>query len=202
MIKNAFCCVLFSSGTPMLLYGDEVMRTQKGNNNAYCQDNELTWFNWDDLGRHSDIFEFYKKAISFRKAYPILRRRRFFTGEGKAGNSVPDVLWFGKHLDMPHWHSPKLKTVAYQLAGSQAHSSPEDYYLFLVFNMHHQGAVISLPKHEDLKWYRLIDTSRGPGDDFRFPGKEKALKNQEKHHCDARSVVALLGERHLTGIKK
>lgn len=196
MIKNAFCCLLFSSGTPMFLYGDEVMRTQKGNNNAYCQDNELTWLDWDDVKRNSGMLEFVKKAISFRKTYPILRRRRFFTGQAKNGDDIPDISWFGKHLDVPDWDNPKSRTLCYLLAGKEVPSAPGDYYLFVAFNMHYRGISVAMPKYEGLKWYRLIDTSQKSGEDFRTDKKEKLLRKQDIHYCNARSVSVFLGERH------
>ena len=82
LIKNYICYLLFSCGTPMILGGDEFMRTQRGNNNAYCQDNEISWFQWDEVEKNWDIFDFFKKAIAFEKRYTILQRRKFFLGDG------------------------------------------------------------------------------------------------------------------------
>ena len=179
----------------MLLYGDEVWRTQQGNNNAYCQDNALTWFCWDDVARNSDIGEFCKKVVSFRKSYPILRARRFLSGQDKDGDNIPDISWFGKHLDKPLWSSPRLRTLCYLLAGNEAPSAPGHYYLFVVFNMHHRGTLVELPRIEGLNWYRLIDTSRKATEDFRIDSKEKRLRQQAKHYFNARSVSVFLGER-------
>jgi isoamylase len=191
MIKNALCCLLFSSGTPMILYGDEVMRTQKGNNNSYCQDNELTWFNWDDINHHKDILEFCSKAIAFRKGSSILRCRRFFIGE--TGSNTPDIIWFGKHLDAPNWDNPKLKLICYELSGQIA-SPTEKCYLFLVFNMQHRASYVDLPQHEEMEWYRLVDTSlQRSAQDFLSYDKRKLLRLQDRHYCAARSVNILLG---------
>lgn len=198
MVKNALCCLMFSAGTPMLLYGDEICRTQKGNNNAYCQDNELTWLNWEADGDNAEVLEFCKKAIAFRKKYPILRHKRFFDGEHKEGGMMPDISWFGRHRDTPRWNSPKLKTLSYLLSGHEAPSEEGHYFLFVVLSMHHRGTVIDLPKYEGLVWYRLIDTSRRPGEDFRSGRKEKLLRNQEKHYCKAYSVNVFLGESRST----
>lgn len=195
MMKNALCALLFSSGTPMILYGDEVARTQKGNNNGYCQDNELTWFDWNALESNADLLSFCKKAIAFRKTYAMLRHKRFFTGQGRASEAIPDISWFGKHRDTPNWEKPKLKTLCYLLAGNEAPSAVGHYYLFVIFNMHHRGMVIDLPRHEGFNWYRLIDTSRKPGKDFRVDRKEKFLRNQDKYHCSAYSVNVFLGEK-------
>jgi len=193
MIKNALCCLLFSSGTPMILFGDEVMRTQKGNNNAYCQDNEFSWLNWDNLKQHPDILDFCIKAIAFRKSCPILRRRRFFKGENTNASNIPDIAWFGRRLDPPHWERPLLKTICYQLAGHEAPSIVGEYHIFFVFNMNYRAAVVHLPHFEGLRWYRLVDTSQHPGEDFRSYDKRRLLRRQDRHYCAGRSITVLWG---------
>ncbi|MDD4939786.1 MAG: glycogen debranching protein GlgX [Candidatus Omnitrophica bacterium] len=192
MIKNALICLMFSSGTPMILYGDEVMRTQGGNNNAYCQDNEWTWFNWNDVMKNGEILDFFKKAVSFRMTNPVLMRRRFFTGTAQSEDGIPDISWFGRHLNTPNWDSPKLKTLCYQLAVSKIVPSEGNYYLFLVFNMHYRRVVVYFPRHEGLKWYRLVDTSRKTADDFRIEKMGKLLRNQSGHNCEERSVSVFI----------
>jgi len=193
MIKNALCCLFFSSGTPMILYGDELMRTQKGNNNIYCQDNDLSWLNWDNIKQYPDILDFCTKAIAFRKSCPILRRRRFFKGENTNGQDVPDISWFGRHLDTPHWERPMLKTICFQLAGHEAPSVVGEYHLFFVFNMNYRAAVVHLPQFEGLKWYRLVDTSQKSGEDFRSYDKRRLLRRQDRHYCAGRTVNILWG---------
>ncbi len=195
MMKNAFCCLLFSSGTPMILYGDEVMRTQKGNNNAYCQDNELTWLNWKDIKNNEGIFDFCSKAINFRKSYGVLSRNEFFTGQKKEGDDYPDIAWFNRHLQEPNWSSHKVRTLCYQLPNSEIVSKNKHTFLFLVFNMNYRGTTIDLPRHEGFRWARIIDTSRKSGDDFLMHKKEKLLRQQKKHYCNARSVSVFWGEQ-------
>ena len=85
----------------MILGGDEFQRTQKGNNNTYCQDNDLSWINWDLLNSSKDIFEFTKKLIAVRKKYPVLRTKRFLTGEDRDKDGVPDISWFDTDWDNP-----------------------------------------------------------------------------------------------------
>jgi isoamylase len=193
LIKNALCCLFLSAGTPMMLYGDEILRSQKGNNNAWCQDNPLTWFDWTLLTKNSWAFEFCKKTIAFRKRYSILRRRRFFTGLDH-GDEVPDIMWFDRNLKGPKWDSAKLKTLCFQLKVGESAALESSYYLFFIFHMHYRGSRIHLPMHEAKKWYRVIDTSYKPGKDFLEPGREKYLRNQQEHYCEARSVVILLGK--------
>ena len=191
MIKNALCCLLFSSGTPMILYGDECMRSQKGNNNAYCQDNELSWLNWDNFKQCPDIFDFFVKAINFRKNCPLLRRRRFFSGENKPGNSTPDISWFGRNLDTPQWDNPLLRTICYQLAGHEAPFVVGEYHLFFIFNMSQDATEVQLPQFKGLKWYQLADTSQKPGEDFLSYDKRRLLPSQDKHSCAGRTVNIL-----------
>ncbi|MDE2222071.1 MAG: glycogen debranching protein GlgX [Candidatus Omnitrophica bacterium] len=191
MVKNALSCLMFSAGTPMLLFGDEMMRTQKGNNNAYCQDNELGWLDWNNLKIYPDIFDFCIRSVQFRRTCPLLRRRRFFSGENKQGSPTPDISWFGRKLDAPRWNKPLLKTICYQLAGHEAPFIIGDYYLFFIFNMNHRAAVVHLPQFEGLKWYRLVDTSQRPGEDFRTYEKRRLLRRQDRHYCAGRTVNVL-----------
>lgn len=194
MAKNTFCCLLFSSGTPMISGGDEFMRTQKGNNNVWCQDNELSWFNWRFGEQNSEILEFCKKAIAFRKLHSILERRVFFTGKDTNGDQIPDIVWFNRKLKSPKWDSIKLKTICFQLDAGEEPSKTGDYRLFFIFNAHYRGSRVYLPQHQGKKWYRVINTSRKAGDDFYPLGKEKLLRGQERYCCASRSVVVLLGK--------
>ncbi|MDD5762596.1 MAG: glycogen debranching protein GlgX, partial [bacterium] len=109
LAKNHACLLLFSSGTPMILGGDEFLRTQGGNNNAYCQDNPISWFDWGEVERNADMVAFFRKAIAFTKKYTILQRRKFFTGADRDGNTVPDIQWFGEDLGAPRWDDPEAR---------------------------------------------------------------------------------------------
>ncbi|MFH1856139.1 MAG: glycogen debranching protein GlgX [Candidatus Omnitrophota bacterium] len=194
MIKNAFCCLLFSLGTPMLLSGDEITRTQRGNNNAYCQDSEISWFNWDMVKKNADIFEFCKKAIAFRKKYPVLHGRKFFTGKDIDGNKLPDIAWFDKNLKTPDWNNPKLKTLCFLFDGHDTPSINNDYLLFFMLNAGDGGSVISLPEYKDIKWRRIVNTALKGGYDFCRSPQGRKLKNQKSYYCSGRSVVVLLGK--------
>ena len=193
MIKNALCFLFFSAGVPMILYGDEATRTQKGNNNAYCQDNELTWFNWNDIEANADIFNFSRKAIALRKRYPILRCRRFFTGEDRSGDSIADIQWFDQQLNAPDWDNETVKMLCYQLDGNESQSAPENYYLFFAYNMQDKTDTVALPRQDHIRWFRLVDTAKNPGEDIREDRKEP-LSNQDRYTCSAYSVSVLLGQ--------
>ena len=196
LIKNFACYLLFSSGTPMILGGDEFMRTQRGNNNAYCQDNEISWFNWYLVHENADIFGFFKKAIAFTKRYTILQRRKFFSGKDEDGDTIPDIIWFGNDRGKPKWDDPDLRTLCFQLDGGEESSDLGDYQLFIILNADFREQYIKIPLLSGEKlWYRVIDTSLRGGDDFLSEGDEVFLDPQDHYIVSPRSTVVLLGKR-------
>jgi len=92
----------------MLLGGDEFMRSQEGNNNAYCQDNAISWFDWSNLEKNSDIFAFFRKAIAFTRKYTVLQNRKFLAGVDEDGNKMPDISWFGPDGGRALWRIQRL----------------------------------------------------------------------------------------------
>ena len=103
-VKNILLSLLVSRGVPMLLGGDEFRRTQGGNNNAYCQDNETSWIDWTDLEKHQEIYRFAHGMIAFRRAHPILSKEQFYTDA--------EIQWFGPPGGLPNWTDPKEKHFA------------------------------------------------------------------------------------------
>jgi len=178
----------------MILGGDEFMRTQEGNNNAYCQDNEMSWFNWDYKKKNSDILEFCKKAIAFRKRYTVLQRSKFFSGKDTDADNVPDIAWFGENLDRPLWDGPELKILCYQFDGSEVPSELGNYHLFFILNADFNSHSIEIPQYDGMKWYRVVDTSLKSGDDFLIPGREILLDPSDHYRSNPRSTVVLLGK--------
>ncbi len=195
LVKNYICCLLFSQGTPMILGGDEFMRTHRGNNNAYCQDNETSWFNWDNIKTNQDILEFSAEAIAFTKRYTILQRRKFYSGTDADGNNIPDISWFGKDLSGPRWDDPEARTLCYQLDGDEEKSEIGDYQLFIILNADYNLQSIRIPVLPNgNKWYRAIDTSLKSGEDFLDPDKEIRLDPSDHYLANPRSVVVLVGK--------
>jgi glycogen operon protein len=194
LARNFVCHLLFSSGTPMILGGDEFLRSQQGNNNAYCQDNEVSWFDWDQAARNGDTQEFFRKAIALTRRYPILQRRKFFLGADLDADHVPDLQWFGSRLAPPNWHDPEQRTLCCQLDGSEEASEIGDYLLFLILNAHHAVHWVALPPsvHGE-RWYRIIDTSLPSGQDFADPGQEVLVDPGDYYIANPRSTVVLLG---------
>ncbi|MBN2019567.1 MAG: glycogen debranching protein GlgX [Sedimentisphaerales bacterium] len=184
LLKNAVSILLFSSGTPMVLYGDEIMRTQKGNNNAYCQDNELTWLNWQDVQTNRDILEFFKKAIALRKQYTVLEQK----GIGS------EITWCGKNLDTPQPEQSRGKILCYQVHCKAGPNQTQDCFLFFILNAAGRGAYVKLMERQGLKWYQIVDTSRESGEDFLPAGKEELLKHQNTYHITPRSIAVLVNK--------
>ncbi|MCD4779770.1 MAG: glycogen debranching protein GlgX [Candidatus Omnitrophica bacterium] len=194
MIKNALSCLLIPLGTPLLLGGDEFMRTQKGNNNAYCQDNETTWFDWDYAKRHKHMTTFVKKIIAFRKKHTILQKRKFLAGQSLNFDDINDITWFGYNLDGVNWDDPELKTFCCHLDGNKDTENPENYHLFFILNADFGSHTVKIPEFVGIKWHRAMDTSLKTGDDILDIGKEIELSPQDLYIVNPRSVVGLIGK--------
>src|SRR6266571_3108978 len=195
LIKNYACALFFSMGTPMMLGGDEFCRTQHGNNNAYCQDNEISWFDWDRFQKNQDSVRFFRKAIAFTRKYNVLQNRKFFSGSDHNNDGISDISWFGTDLGSPHWDDPETRTLCYRLDGGESESALGTYYLFLVLNGDHSLRDVEIPSlKEGLAWYRVIDTSLPAGEDFLDSGAEVPLNPQHFYAVNPRSTVLLLGK--------
>lgn len=167
-MRNMLSTLVFSQGTPMLLSGDEFGRTQKGNNNVYCQDNELGWIDWnlDDEGR--SLLDFTRRIISLRRAYPILRRGRFLVGLYNEDLGVKDVTWLsptGEEMTEDNWHDSHARCMGMLMDGRAQPTGirrpGEDATLLLVVNSHSEVVNFLLPEvAQGTGWVRLVDTSQ------------------------------------------
>ena len=193
-IKNLLCCLFFSRGTPMLLGGDEFMRTQKGNNNAYCLDNEISWVNWDFALNNADIFEFCRKAIAFRRAHAILQGKKFFVGIETDGTTIADIAWFSPDLKAPEWEKPESRTLCCMMNGSEDKTGAGEYLLFFILNADVGSKSVRLPQISGKAWHRIVDTSLPAGDDFLLPHRETLLENGLLYQVSSETVVVLLGK--------
>jgi isoamylase len=192
--KNVLCTLLFSAGTPMLLGGDEFFRTQGGNNNAYCQDNETSWFDWREIERNAEVMAFVRQAIALTRRCTILQRRKFLLGKDCTRDGVPDIVWFGNDLGSPRWDDPALHTLCYQLDGGEQTSELGRYRLFFVLNADAALQRVALPAlWPGARWGRLIDTTLPAGEDIVLPGREVPLDPPGFYLVNARSTVVLLG---------
>jgi glycogen operon protein len=179
----------------MMLGGDEFLHSQKGNNNAYCQDNELNWFNWNDLAKNRDIHSFVKNIISITNRYTILQRRKFVLGQDLDADAVPDFSWFGADLQTPQWDNPDCRTLCYRLDGGEVRSAAGDYNIFIILNADYRHQPVGIPRPDGAKrWYRVIDTSLPSGEDCLETGEEIPLNPAEIYLANPRSTVMLLAK--------
>ena len=177
---NMFATLLCSQGIPMICGGDEVARTQQGNNNAYCQDNAISWTNWDLDDSQKDLLEFVSKLIHLRLEHPVLHRRRFFTGRepGDPDDKIPQVEWMdhtGSIMDMEDWSNTHAFSVMIYLNGSDI---PEaDWYgnqmvdnnFILIFNAHYEPIMFTLPDERyGKKWRLVVDTHNPKGPELNY----------------------------------
>jgi len=190
--RNHVCHLLFSLGTPMLLGGDEVLRTQGGNNNAYCQDNEISWLDWTWDGTQTAFLRFVRLALAFRRRHPILRRGRFHQGTDTDGDAVPDIAWFGTELDPAPWDDPNARTLCFRLDGKEAGPDAPRCLLFLVLNPDDRTRRVSLPPlPAGDRWHRVVDTSLPSPLDFADEGEAVALDPDDHYLVNPRSTVVL-----------
>lgn len=165
--KRNFLTTLFlSQGVPMLVAGDELGRTQHGNNNAYCQDNEISWIDWASADK--DLLEFTKKLIQLRKSHPTFCRRGWFQGYRIHGLGVEDIVWFlpnGEEMSAEHWNNDFAKSLAVYLNGQGLHAlDPNgkrivDDSFYIIFNAHYGSIEYKLPvKKYGAQWIKVLDT--------------------------------------------
>ena len=191
-MKNALAMLLVSQGVPMLLMGDEMGRTQRGNNNTYCHDNELNWLDWSLLAENRELFRFVKSVIAFRRAHPVLRGREHLQNRDVVGSGQADVTWHGRRAFHPEDNSREL---AFMLCGKHARGgTEEDDPVYVAMNMHWDPWTFELPEAPDGKaWHVAANTGApSPGDAY-LPGTEPALPEQGHLLVGGRSVVILVG---------
>jgi glycogen operon protein len=189
-VKNALALLLLAQGTPMLSMGDEVRRSQGGNNNAWCQDNPTSWLDWGLLARHAEVHRFTRLMIRFRRAHPSLARRHYLHGvDTPPGTDPPgttQVRWHGVRCDQPDW-SWSSRVLSFTLTASS-----DDVALHVIASMHSGPLDFELPlPATGRRWWRAIDTGRPSPEDVAEPGREVALAARE-YRVEARSVVVLL----------
>jgi isoamylase len=178
-IKNFLLTMAISRGVPMLLGGDEFRRTQRGNNNAYCQDNEISWVDWSLLQRNSGVLQFARDVFALRRAHPVLRREAFYTEE--------EICWFNPSGKSPDWFDPRQKCLACLI---RSHDVAD---LFLMFNAENEVVTFAVPPARSPRSWRLAaDTAESSPIGFYRPGEEAALANPTNYLVQSRSSVILV----------
>jgi glycogen operon protein len=193
-MRNFLATLLTSQGVPMILGGDEIGRTQRGNNNAYCQDNELSWFDWNLEPWQQDLLRFTRALIRLRTEQPALRRRRFLQGRRIQGSDVHDIAWFlpeGEQITEGQWQEGWRRCFGLRLAGDAIEEVDERGHqitgdtLMILFNAGDQDVPFTLPAtRRGRHWRRYIDTSMGR------PANEQASQ-PSVYHLHARSMAVL-----------
>jgi glycogen operon protein len=182
--RNLLATLFFSQGVPMLVAGDEMGRTQKGNNNAYCQDNDISWVNWALTSADRDLLAFTQRVITLRREHPVFRRRNFFQGRPIRGSDIKDLHWLkpdGSEMDDQEWAHDYARCLGVYLSGDSMQERDRrghpirDSNFLLLFNSHHQTIPFQLPTLcVGCEWLTVLDTCL-PGDlepDGLFPGGE------------------------------
>ncbi|MDJ0575605.1 MAG: glycogen debranching protein GlgX [Xenococcaceae cyanobacterium MO_234.B1] len=184
-IKNFFTVLLMSQGTPMILMGDEVRRTQQGNNNAYCQNNELTWFDWSNIESNLGLFRFVKNGISLIQGLEVFRLEKALAST--AGRD-PYLVWHGIKLHQPDWSED-----SHYLAFTLAHPLYSEY-LYVMFNAYWEPLTYELPRlRQGHNWYRIIDTSLPTPEDFCELATAPLVRNPY-YQVEARTSVVLMAK--------
>jgi isoamylase len=198
--RNFLATLLFSQGVPMLTAGDEMGRTQQGNNNAYCQDNEISWIDWELSAQARELFEFTRRLIRLRKAHPVFHRRSFFLGAHIRGGGVKDILWLkpdGAEMTDEEWQHSFARCLGMYLAGEGLEEVGErgqplrDANFLVLLNAHHERIDFVLPGlHPESRWWFDLDTGR-PGSAVR----DHSYAAGQAYPLEGRSLVLLI-ERH------
>jgi glycogen operon protein len=193
--RNFLATLFLSQGVPMLVAGDESGRTQRGNNNAWCQDNEISWVDWelDEQGR--DLLEFTRQLIRIFHQHPVLRRRKFFQGRQIRGAEIKDISWFrpdGQEMTEGDWRNEQARSLAVRLAGDAIDEVDErgrrvtDDTLLLLLNAHHRAVSFTLPAHrQGVTWEQLLDTRES----FGRRRTRRAAKGGGTYRIEARSLA-------------
>lgn len=192
--RNFFTTLLLSQGVPMITGGDEISRTQRGNNNAYCQDNEISWYDWEN--RDEDLLSFVRALVNFRARHPVFRRRHWFFGRGIRGSGVSDIGWFrpdGEQMSDEDW-AGFAKSIGVFLNGAGIQSrGPRgetimDQSFYLLFNAHHESVRFRLPQCDwGDGWHVVIDTSAGT-----VEGEGNRYRAGEEIEVGARASIVLI----------
>jgi glycogen operon protein len=197
--RNIIVTLLLSQGVPMLLGGDEMGRTQRGNNNAYCQDNELSWFDWEHVDE--SLLDFTRTVIKLRADHPIFRRRGWFQGRELHGSEVKDMAWFtpdAKEMSEEDWQVGYAKSLGVFLHGAAIQRPGEhgervkDDSFYVIFNAHHEPLPFALPPQQfGAHWMRVLDTSTDALPELRRSRRAQQLQAGEQIDVQSRSVVVL-----------
>ena len=191
-VRNLAALLLMAHGVPMILAGDEVGRTQRGNNNAYCQDNEISWFDWGLVEKNAALLRFFRLLIRMRHEHAILRRGTF---SARHEPDAPQIDFHGVKLHEPDW-SWESRTLAMHMHGRPDHRME---HLYLIANAHWEGHEFELPVLPGWEWMLRVDTNREAPLDIVEPSRAESMAGARTYRAGPRSVVVLVGKE--TGLR-
>ena len=196
-IKNMLGTLLLSQGVPMMLFGDECRRTQRGNNNAYCQDNDISWFDWKLVRKHRTLRRFCEAVAHFRRNEPAVRRENFLTGRPARQGGLPDVSWYGSHGGPVDWNNSEVRSLVCILAAVPRRDAADlvSRNVMMMFHAGFEPLRFVLPgAARDLDWRLFINTgAKAPGDVYpAFDGPPPAADGS--FTLDARSLVCFVAK--------
>ena len=186
--KNFIAILMISRGVPMLLAGDEILRTQHGNNNGWCQNNELSWFDWRLVEAEREMLEFVRGMIALRRRHPNLTSNGFYTGKLILGRDVPDIAWHGIRLNEPAWHDGNCQFLAFTIAGLAA-NEPD---LHVILNMADGAVDVPLPPLPGREWFPAVDTAE-PATAVALPPENQHPSSLQTWQTQPRSVAIFEG---------
>jgi glycogen operon protein len=184
-VKNFMAVLMLSQGVPMILAGDEVLRSQQGNNNGYCQNNALSWFDWNLVKKNQEMFRFTKGMIQLRKRHPCLMQRQYLSGEKTAVSDRQDITWHGLQLNEPQWADPSYRVLACTL--SRVEVEEED--LHIILNMSEDNLSMALPELKLRTWHLAVNTARSISEDIIEPEQQQVIRENTIQVCSHSVVV-------------
>ncbi len=196
-MRNFLATLLVSQGVPMICGGDEIARTQRGNNNAYCQDNDTTWYNWDLSDDQKNLLDFTRYLVALRRGQPALRRRKFFHGRKIRGSEIKDISWFsptGHEMTDEEWNADFVRTLGVRLSGDLIDERDSlgrplvGETLLILFNAHYEAVPFVLPAHrKGAHWSLLFDTADPRAGAFR--PRKSFYRGGRSYTVEGRSLV-------------
>lgn len=190
--RNFMAILFLSQGVPMLLAGDEFLNTQGGNNNAWCQDNEISWLDWRLAEVNHEMVRFVRELIAFRRRHPCLTRNLFFTGQSATSSGVPDIVWHGTKLNEPLWNDYEAQVLAFTITGTT--DTEED--LHIVLNMSERVIEVLLPENPQRHWHLAIDTAALSPNDIVTQASQRAMDKTHRQ-IQWRSVVVFEARKNI-----
>ena len=195
-IRNAMVLLFLSQGTPLLLAGDEFGNSKSGNNNAYCQDNEISWLNWNQLKSSGEIYEFARHMIAFRKAHPVFHMEKEALNMDYLACGHPDVSFHGVNAWRPEYENYRRQLgILYCGEYGKKEDGTSDDYFFVMYNMHwepHEFGPPRLPKNR--RWHVAVDTGLGEINGYYEDDQEPVLKDQRRYLLEGRTAAVLVGK--------